>query len=298
MKQSSLNVAGPKGPGNAMLRIPMAPLPRPGRNTTIAVVLIAICLLAAAGEAQFRRGGRQARTATAADFDGAFHFCRAWFRSDFRGDGGNWSVDYPKADVNLSIRLGELTKIPVSHDPQGYPNHLIVRLTDDELYHCPFIMMTEVGSALFDDKEAARLKDYLLKGGFLWVDDFWGSYAWDFWVGQFRKVMPAAEYPIFDLPPDHPLFHTQFEVSKVPQIPNIGYFIGSGGGTSERGADSTTAHARGVADKNGRLMVLMTHNTDLGDSWEREGDDPRYFYAVGPNGYAFGINVILYVLTH
>lgn len=276
----------------------MAPLPRPGRNTTIAVVLTAVCLLAVAGEAQFRRGGRQARTATAEDFDGGFHFCRAWFRSDFRGDGGNWSVDYPKADVNLSIRLGEMTKIPVSHDAQGYPNHLIVRLTDDELYECPFIMMTEVGSALFDDKEAARLRDYLLKGGFLWVDDFWGSFAWEFWVGQFRKVMPAAEYPIFDLPPDHPLFHTQFEVTKVPQIPNIGFFIGSGGGTSERGADSATAHARGVVDKNGRLMVLMTHNTDLGDSWEREGDDPRYFYAVGPSGYAFGINTVLYALTH
>jgi hypothetical protein len=281
-----------------MLRFSMASLPRPRRRTTIAVALMGVCLLAAAGEAQFRRGGRQARTATAADFDGAFHFCRAWFRSDFRGDGGNWSVDYPKADVNLSIRLGELTKIPISHDGEGYPNHLIVRLTDDELYECPFIMMTEVGSALFDDKEAARLRDYLLKGGFLWVDDFWGSYAWDFWVGQFRKVMPAAEYPIIDLPPDHPMFHTQFEVAKVPQIPNIGFFISSGGGTSERGADSAVAHARAVLDKNGRVMVLMTHNTDLGDSWEREGDDPRYFYAVGPNGYAFGINVVLYALTH
>jgi hypothetical protein len=281
-----------------MLRLSMAPLPRPGRTAIVAVVLIGICLLAAAGEAQFRRGGRQVRPAVPEDFDGAFHFCRAFFRSDFRGDGGNWSVDYPKADVNLSIRLGELTKIAVSHDTQGYPNHLIVRLTDDELYGCPFIMMTEVGSALFDDKEAARLRDYLLKGGFLWVDDFWGSYAWDFWVSTFRKVLPAGEYPIFDLPANHPLFHTQFEVAKVPQIPNIGFFIGSNGGTSERGADSATAHARGVVDKNGRLMVLMTHNTDVGDSWEREGDDPRYFYAVGPNGYAFGINVVLYALTH
>ena len=276
----------------------MAPLPRPGRNTTIAVALVAACLLAAAGEAQFRRGGRQPRTATAEDFDGSFHFCRAWFRSDFRGDGGNWSVDYPRADINLSIRLSELTKISVSKDGEGYPNHLIVRLTDDELYGCPFIMMTEVGSAMFDDKEAARLRDYLLKGGFLWADDFWGTYAWDFWVAQFRKVMPADKYPIIDIPLDHPMFHTQFEVTKVPQIPNIGFFIGSGGGTSERGADSAVAHARGVVDKDGRLMVLMTHNTDFGDSWEREGDDPRYFYAVGPGGYAFGINVVLYALTH
>lgn len=291
-------VRGAGGPGSAMLRLSMASLPRPGRNATIAVALLAVCLLAVAGEAQFRRGDRAPRPAAPEDFDGAFHFCRAFFRSDYRGDGGNWSVDYPKADINLSIRLSELTKTQVSQDAHGYPNHLIVRLTDDELYKCPFIMMTEVGSAMFDANESARLRDYLLKGGFLWVDDFWGSYAWDFWMGTFRKVLPPGEYPVFDLPPDHPLFHTQFEVAKVPQIPNIGFFIGSNGGTSERGQDSATAHARGVVDRYGRLMVLMTHNTDLGDSWEREGDDPRYFYAVGPNGYAFGINVILYALTH
>ena len=275
----------------------MAPLPRPGRNATIAVVLIAVCLLAAAGEAQFRRGG-QPRTARPEDFDGAFHFCRAWFRSDFRGDGGNWSVDYPRADINLSIRLGELTKIPISKDGEGYPNHLIVRLTDDELYECPFIMMTEVGSAMFDDKEAARLKDYLLKGGFLWVDDFWGSYAWDIWVAQIRKVFPAADYPIVDLPPEHPIFHTMFNLRRVPQIPGTGYWRGSGGGTSERGADSAQVHARGVSDRTGRLMVLMTHNTDVSDSWEREGEDPRYFYQFSVEGYQVAMNVLLYAMTH
>ena len=117
-------------------------------------------------------------------------------------------------------------------------------------------------------------------------------------MAQIRKALPANEFPIFDLPLEHPLFRTQFEVTSVPQIPNIGFFSGTGGGTSERGSDSAVPHARGINDKRGRLIVLMTHNTDFGDSWEREGDSPEYFVAVGPRGYAFGINAVLYALTH
>jgi hypothetical protein len=274
----------------------MPPLPRPGRNATIGVVLVTVCLLAAAGEAQFRRGGRQPRTATAKDFDGSFHFCRAWFRSDFRGDGGNWSVDYPRADINLSVRLSELTKISVSKDGEGYPNHLIVRLTDDELYGCPFIMMTEVGSALFDDKEAARLKDYLLKGGFLWVDDFWGSEAWAQWSAEIHKALP--EYPIRDVPLDHPIRHTMFNLERIPQVTNIQFWRRSGGETRERGSDSPHANFRMIADDKERIMVVMTHNTDLGDSWEREGEDHEFFLQFSPDGYAVGMNVLIYAMSH
>ena len=87
-------------------------------------------------------------------------------------------------------------------------------------------MMTEVGSIIFDEREAARLREYLLKGGFLWVDDFWGSYAWSVWASQIRKVFPTADYPIVDLPPNHPLYSTQFVVAQTPQIPNIGHWLG------------------------------------------------------------------------
>ena len=138
-------------------------------------------------------------------------------------------------------------------------------------------MMTEVGSAYFSPEEAQRLREYLLKGGFLWADDFWGSYAWDNWASEFSKVLPPAEYPMRDLPRDHPLFRTQFTVERVPQIPSINHWYGTGG-TSERGADSAVPHARGVTDSKGRLLVLVTLNTDIGDSWEREGDDKQYFY--------------------
>jgi hypothetical protein len=261
------------------------------------VVVLGVLLAAAAAGAQFGRGRFNVRLATADDYDGAFHFCRVWFRSAMGGDGGNWSVDFPRADINLSIRLAELTKTTVSQTRDRQPNHLLVRLTDDTLFQCPFVMMTEVGSLYFDEREAARLREYLLKGGFLWADDFWGSYAWSVWTSQIRKVFPPADYPIVDLSPDHPLFQTQFVVAQTPQIPNIGHWLGTGN-TSERGADSAEVHTRAIFDRDGRMMVLITHNTDLGDSWEREGDDPTYFYKFAANGYAFGINVVLYALTH
>jgi uncharacterized protein DUF4159 len=159
-------------------------------------------------------------------------------------------------------------------------------------------MMTEVGSASFSAEEATQLRLYLDKGGFLWADDFWGNYAWEWWVGQLRKALPADQYPIVDLPPDHPLYHTLFDVATTPQIPSIGYWAQSNGGTSERGAESATVHTRAVLDQHGRIMVLMTHNSDFGDSFEREGDDPQYFYTMSVPGYAFGINTLLYSFTH
>jgi hypothetical protein len=159
-------------------------------------------------------------------------------------------------------------------------------------------MMTEVGATYFDDEEVEKLREYLLKGGFLWADDFWGTYAWRSWESQIRRVFPSGQYPIVELPLDHPLFRTHFVVKKVPQIPSINYWMGSGGDTSERGYDSATPTARAIMDESGRMMVLMTHNTDVGDSWEREGDDPNYFYHFAVDGYAVGINVVLYSMTH
>lgn len=268
------------------------------RTLTFAVLVTATLALAVSVEAQFRggRGRAVARIASEDDFDGRFNFCRIVFRNAPDGDGGGWGVDFPRADQNLSVRLAELTRTSISRYDDGAPRHLLVRFTDPTLFECPFVMLTEPGGAFLDQNEAAGLRDYVLKGGFLWSDDSWGPYAWDHWVREIRKALPADEYPIFDLPLDHPLFHAQFEVAKVPQIPSIGFSFGNQ--TSERGAESAVAYGRGIADKQGRLMVFMTHNTDLGDSWEREGDDPRYFYNFGPNGYALGINVVLYALTH
>jgi hypothetical protein len=270
------------------------------RLTMIAAAAICVAT-AGVAQAQFGRGGffgRGARVATAQDFDGRFHYCRVVYRQAFDGAGGSWRTDYPRADINFSIRFSELTKANVSFDAQREPNHLLVNLGGQELFGCPVVIMSAPGAAAIDEAEAVNLRSYLLKGGFVWVDDFWGSYQWEHWVGQIRKVLPASEYPIFDVPLDHPVFRTQFEVGAMPQIPNIGYYMRSGGRTSEQGADSTEPHIRAIADRRGRIMILMTHNTDIGDSWEREGDDPGYFLAFGPKGYALGINAFLYGLTH
>jgi hypothetical protein len=270
------------------------------RRSVIVVLVVAGALALAVGAEAQRRGRRMTvsvRTPTPTSFDGRFSFCRVMFSGSGMGYGGGWWVDYPRADVNLSIRLSELTKTQVGMEPSGEPNHLVVRLTDPELFQCPFIMMTEVGSAYFSPEEALKLRDYLLKGGFLWADDFWGSAAWEHWASEFSKVLPPAEYPMRDLPPDHALFRSQFNVTRVPQIPSINFWMGTGG-TSERGSDSATPHARGVSGRDGRLMALITFNTDIGDSWEREGDDPNYFYTFSVDGYAFGINALLYALSH
>ena len=266
-----------------------------------ALLLVAIGIVAAAGAQDFfgRRGGRFAmRIPTNPPYDGAFTFCRVMFRQNPNGDGGGWSVDYPRADINLMYRLSELTTTGVSRDAQGNFNHVLLRLTDKELYRCPFIMMTEVGAVLFDDEEAARLHDYLVKGGFLWADDFWGEYAWRVWESEIRKVLPAGEYPIVDLPLAHPLFHMLYQVNSVPQIPSINAWFSLGGGTSERGADSPVPHARAIFDEHRNLMVLITHNTDFGDAFEREGDNRAYFERFAGPGYAFGINALLYAMAH
>ncbi|NOT43552.1 MAG: DUF4159 domain-containing protein [Acidobacteria bacterium] len=269
-------------------------------GSRVRLACLALGLLAAASTAHAQFGRRvllSSFVATPERFDGGFQFCRVVFSSAFRGDGGSWNVDFPRADINLSLRLSELTHTPVSMDPGEEPKHLLVRLTDDMLFHCPFVMMTEVGSARITPVEAERLRQYLEKGGFLWADDFWGSYAWEYWLTQLRQALPAAEFPQVDLEADHALFQSQFVVERVPQIPSINFWAGTGS-TSERGADSAVARARAITDRDGRVLVLMTHNTDIGDSWEREADDPRYFYEFGPKGYAFGINTVLYALTH
>lgn len=265
--------------------------------TAIAFLLAIVWAATADAQRRGRGFGGYIKSPTPETFDGAFNFCRVMFSYSNMGDGGGWLVDYPRADVNLSIRLSELTKTRISLDNGGEPNHVVIRLTDPELFQCPFIMMTEVGTLYFSPEDASALRSYLMKGGFLWADDFWGSYAWDHFAEEFSKVLPPAQYPIRDLPLDHPIFRSQFVVKRVPQIPSINHWFRYGD-TSERGADSATPHARGIADSRGRLLVLITHNTDLGDSWEREGDDPQYFYQFSVEGYAFGINVLLYAMGH
>jgi hypothetical protein len=271
---------------------------------TAAVLLLgAILAMSTADAAPQRRGrffgfGYGPRLPPNPKYDGAFMFCRIWFDNASNGDGGGWFVDYPRADINLSFRFSELTVTPVSRDVAGDYNHGVYRLTDPEIDHCPFIMMTEPGGTYFSPEEATHLHDYLLHGGFLWADDFWGEYAWAHWENEIRKALPSGEFPLADVPLDHPIFHVLYDVREIPQIPSIGFWLGTGGRTSERGSDSAVPHARAISDRQGHMLVFMTHNTDFGDAFEREGDDHRYFDQFAGAGYAVGVNVLLYALTH
>jgi hypothetical protein len=240
-----------------------------------------------------------------------FTFCRVQYssgrgRGSWGRSGGDWRTDYPDSDINFSIRLTELTTINVNRTPQGEIKHAVVRLTDDDLFNYPFIYMLEVGNLMFSDEEAERLRSYLLRGGFLLVDDFWGDYAWSNWEYEIGQIFSPDQYPVVDIPLKHPIFHCVFEIDEVPQIPAINHFrhwqytgITYEPGHDYRYTGDTNPHCRGIFDKKGRLMIVMMHNTDLGDGWEREGENEGYFREFSvKKAYPMGINIVVYAMTH
>ena len=275
---------------------------RVGRILLVAVAGAAVLAAAGAAHAQryFREGSFAPRWAPARMPDSSFVICRLAYRSvrmEYSGIG--WQTDYPYAEINLTTRLSELTKTRVSRDANQQPNFYVVGLTDDALFNCPITVASDAGTIGIRDNEAERLRSYLLKGGFLWADDFWGSAAWDHWASQIAKVLPPSEYPIEDVALDDPMLRSMYEIKQIPQITNIQFWRRSRGQeTSERGPDSDEVHLRVIRDSHRRVMVLMTHNTDVADSWEREGEDPAFFYQFSPAGYALGIDVLIHAMTH
>jgi hypothetical protein len=275
-------------------------LPRAG--TAVQALALVVLMSAGAAYAQFGFGelNTPIRRAPAVFPDRNFVVCRLQYR-EVRSEpnGGGWRTDYPYGEINLMIRLSELTKTSVSWEGERQPHYYVVRATDEALFQCPFLIASDVGTVGFTPEEAARLRQYLVKGGFLWVDDFWGNAAWAQWTRELAKALPPSEFVIEDVPLDDPIFRSQFIVTKVPQITNIRFWRFSGGReTSERGPETDEAHFRAIRDAKGRIMVVMTHNTDVADSWEREGEDPGFFYQFSPDGYALGINVLLHAMTH
>ncbi len=274
----------------------------PGNRRTLlvgtSILLLAVTSAAWAQRFRVMEGpGVPVRFPPASFEDGTFTACKLMYTSVRREAGGvGWSTDYPFAAINLMTRLSELTTVRVSRDGNREVNYWVVRLTDPTLYECPFLIGTDVGTLGFSPGEVTRLREYLLKGGFLWVDDFWGTEGWEQWSSEIRKVLP--EYPIFDVPADHPIRNMLFTITRVPQVTSINFWRRSGGDTSERGTDSPHADFRAIADDKGRVLVIMTHNTDIGDSMERESEDPRFFQAFSPDGYALVSDIVLYALTH
>jgi len=265
------------------------------------VLLATTLVVLSAGYAVAQRrgfGGGGGRYAPPVFPDGDFVICRLHYPEGPRFAGG-YMTDYPLGEQNLSIRFSELTRTRVSRGPDRSVNHYLVRLNDDQLFNCPLLMAGDVGSMSLDNPaDAKRLRDYLLKGGFLWTDDMWGEEQWEVWQAEIAKALPPGQYPVEEITPTDPLFRSQVVVSSMPQIPNYPHWRRSGGDTSEMGEESRVPHFHVIRDSDRRIMVAMTRNTDIADAFEREAENPLYFTQFGPSGYALGINVLLHALTH
>lgn len=221
-----------------------------------------------------------------------FYFTRAIFSDDFGiGDesGGSWSIDYPKADRHFLFAMERLSIINAAPDEHA------VKLTDPELPHLPFIYALEVGAMQLVDEEVQALRDYLLAGGFLFIDDFWGTWAWENLATQMQLVLP--DHPIVEIPSTHPIFSTVYDIEEITQVPNYrnGIAFERTGVTYE--SDGTHAHVRGIFDDDGNLMVLINWNTDLGDAWEW-ADHPEYPSYFSTYAVKLGINIVIYAMTH
>ncbi len=202
-----------------------------------------------------------------------------------------WRTDWPSADVNFPYRLHQLTTILVNPDP------IVLEITDPALRDYPFVYTAEPKTLDLAPDEAEILRDYLLNGGFLLVDDFWGESEWATALENMRRIFPDRE-PV-ELTLDHPIFHSVFDLKKKPQIPAIEIAIEgrSQGITWEK--DGQEPHYMAWFDDDGRLVALLCHNTDLGDGWEREGENEWFFHEFSEKqAYPMGINIVFYVLTH
>lgn len=225
-----------------------------------------------------------------------FTFVRIQYTSEGGGrrwGGGGWRTDYPDSDLNFSYRLQQLTSLKV--DPEG----IILRLADPALFNYPFIYVIEPGRMALDEDEVLALRRYLLNGGFMMVDDFWGEWEWNNFYEQIRRVFPDREPQELDL--DHPIFRAVFPLSEKPQVPSMHHAVGYRGSPYEsyERDDADEVHYKGLFDDKGRLMAIICHNTDLGDGWEREGEDEWYFRKYAEKkAYPMGINIVFYAMTH
>lgn len=200
--------------------------------------------------------------------------------------GSSWATDYPKADLQFLYAVRKLTDFQfIRSQNKALP------ILSDELFNYPFAYAVEVGHMRLSDVEAARLREYLLRGGFLVVDDFHGEYEWKQFYSQMKKVFP--EYEPEELPLDHPIFHCYFDIEKLIQVPGIQYLYS--GRTWEKGGRQ--ARYMGIHDDRGRLMVVINYNVDFGDAWEwaEVEEYPREYANLA---FQLGVNYIVYSMTH
>ena len=204
-----------------------------------------------------------------------------------------WVNDYPDADLNLSFRLQQLTSMKA--DPDGR----VLKLTSPDLFNYPMIFMSQPGHMELRDEEVPILRKYLLNGGVLLVDDFWGDAEWQSFETEIRRVLPERHW--VELPMDHPIFHCVFDLKMAKndlQVQTKNFW--RRGGMTYRGREDTRdVHVRAWLDDKQRIMVIALHNSDNGDGWEREGEDEVYFHTFSETrAYPLAINIIFYTMTH
>jgi hypothetical protein len=217
-----------------------------------------------------------------------FYFTRAAYSGyGLWGRYASWSVDYPKADVQFMLGIKRL----IGH-LDAYPLENPILLTDPALAGFPFLYAVEVGHMSLTEEEVLGLRRYLMSGGFMVIDDFWGTLEWDNLEKEFARILPG--YRIVDLEPNHPVFHCFYDVDEIVQVPNVGKGR-EGGPTWEK--DGYVARVRGISDDSNRLMVVINWNSDLGNAWEW-AEDPHYPLRFSTYAYQMGVNYIIYAMSH
>jgi hypothetical protein len=212
------------------------------------------------------------------------HFARMVY-SGGGGWGGSWDTDWPEAEQHFTMGVRRLTRVQIGEQAR------IVEVTDDTIFDYPWLYAVEVGRWYLDDAEAARLREYLLRGGFLMTDDFHGSVQWANFVESMQRVFP--DRPIVEIPDDDEVKHVLYDLEERIQIPGIWPLMR--GMTYEQ--DGSTPHWRGIYDDAGRLMVAINFNMDLGDAWEH-ANDPRYPEPMTGLATRFAVNYVIYAMTH
>ena len=201
--------------------------------------------------------------------------------------GGTWTTDYPEADNNFIVGLREWAGTSLKIAPR--PEQL--EILNDRIFDYPILYAVEPGFMDLSTEQAARLREYIARGGFIFWDDFWGEREWENVQQQIHKI--DSEFEIQDLPLSHPIFHAYLDVEEVVQVPNI--YNAQRGVTSEKGG--IVPHYMGVVNKKGRVVGFISRNCDMGDAWEWI-NDPSYPVKYGLPAYKVGINVVIYAMSH
>ena len=205
---------------------------------------------------------------------------------DYWGMLSTWAIDYPAADHNFLRGVRRLTNIHINSNP------IVLRLDDDRIFEYPFLYILEVGrrgGPYFTEKEIQNLSEYLLRGGFLFIDDFWGTWQWETFYRGFSKVFP--DRPMVDLDKGHQIFHCFYDIDGPQMIPRIF------NPENYPEQDVDRPFNRAILDDNGRVMVLINWNSDMGDGWEHTYH-PGYPTKYANMAYKLGINYLIYALTH